>query len=144
MLPFTRTRRVHWGDADPAGLVYSPRCFDFALAHVEDLFIELFGEGFHAFQTRVGCVLPWVHLACDYRAPVRPGDDLDLALAVLGLGARSVRYRLVARRPASGTVCFEMVMVSVAVDPATGTSCPLPVPLRAALGPYAAAAEENG
>ena len=42
--PFTTRRRILWGDSDPAGIVYTPRVFHYALETIEEWLIEMFGH----------------------------------------------------------------------------------------------------
>ena len=35
-IPFTIRRRILWGDSDPAGIVYTPRVFHYALETIEE------------------------------------------------------------------------------------------------------------
>jgi acyl-CoA thioesterase FadM len=134
--PFARRRRIHWGDSDPAGLVFAPRCIEFAIAHVEDLFLALFGVGFHAWQEDERIILPWVHVECEFLSPVRPADDVVLTLSAPRVGRSSIAY-VVEGRGDDGKARFRVAMTAVAVGKETGRPVPVPEDLRAALEPVA-------
>ena len=41
--PFTARRRILWGDSDPAGVIYTPRIFHYAIETIEELKVILQG-----------------------------------------------------------------------------------------------------
>jgi 4-hydroxybenzoyl-CoA thioesterase len=126
---FDRVRTVHWGDADPAGVVFAPRFFEFAIDHVEDLYLELFGVGFHAFQRAESVEMPWVEMRCHFTAPVHPGEVLRLSLEVARVGTTSVTYEVRGSGPDRVTR-FCVTLTSVAIAPWTGRPTALPALLR--------------
>lgn len=91
-------------------------------------------------SSRHGPVLTWprVHCECDYFAPVRFEDELDVFVAVARLGEKSVTYLhrmlLNGREVATGKI----VAVCSMVDPETGvlTGIQIPEHLRELLSKY--------
>lgn len=89
---------------------------------------------------RHGPVLTWprVHCECDYFAPARFEDELDIFVAVARLGEKSVTYLhrmlLSGREVATGKI----VAVCSMVDPESGvlTGIPIPEHLRELLSEY--------
>ncbi len=134
---FEREQIVHWGDSDPAGVLFGPRSFEYGLALAEEFFLHLFGVGFDGFQRRHKVILTWVHLGCDFRRPAATGATLTLRLSVERLGTSSVTYRVEALG-AGGEAHFRLQMVSATVAMDTGRPAPLVAEQRAALGPYVA------
>ena len=134
---FEREQIVHWGDSDPAGILFGPRSFEYGLVLIEQLFMHLFGVGFDGFQRRHKVILPWVHLGCDFRLPAATGATLTMRMSVERLGKSSVTYRIDALG-AGGEAHFRLNMVSATVAMDTGRPVPLVAEQRAALGAYVA------
>lgn len=102
MPPFRHTMPVRFADVDHAGIVYYPRFFHYFHIAFEELFrARLGGRSYVALldQERIG--FPAVSAHCDYKAPLRFGDVMDIELSVERLGQRSITFRYrVYRRPA--------------------------------------------
>ncbi len=84
---------VHFADVDHAGVVYHPVFFDYFHRTIEALFFARLGPRSYAAlldEERLG--LPAVRSECDFRAPVRFGDLLDIDLSVSQLGKSSVTF----------------------------------------------------
>ena len=84
---------VHFGDIDHAGVVFHPVFFDYFHRTIEALFFARFGARAYAAlldEERLG--LPAVRSECDFRAPVRFGDVLDVDMTVAQLGNSSVTF----------------------------------------------------
>jgi YbgC/YbaW family acyl-CoA thioester hydrolase len=93
MHEFRTRRRVEMSDTDMAGIVHFARFFIF-METAEHEFLEALG-------TRVlfemdGCQMGWprVSATCDYLAPARFGDVLDIHLTVAKKGRSSMSYAI--------------------------------------------------
>jgi len=78
---------------DHAGVVYHPVFFDYFHRTIEALFFERMGAHSYAAmldEERLG--LPAVRSECDFRAPVRFGDLIDVDMTVAELGKSSVTF----------------------------------------------------
>jgi len=91
MHEFRTRRRVEMADTDMVGIVHFARFFIF-METAEHEFLESLG-------TRVlfeldGCQMGWPRVAatCEYLAPARFGDVLDIHLTVAKKGRSSVAY----------------------------------------------------
>ena len=132
-----QTRTVKWGDCDPAGILYTPRVFDYITEAVEQWFhdvggvhwMEMIGDGRGA---------PTVHTSVDFRTPMEPGLLLNVSVLLEKLGGSSLSFRVLGDG-ADGTRYFEGKLVSVTIDFATRRSVPIPPDLRARAEAYAAA-----
>lgn len=85
---------VRFADIDHAGIVYYPRFFHFFHVAFEEFFrARLGGRSYVALldQDRIG--FPAVSARCDYRAPLRFGDVMDIEMAITRLGERSATFR---------------------------------------------------
>jgi 4-hydroxybenzoyl-CoA thioesterase len=84
---------VRFADVDHAGIVYYPRFFHFFHLAFEEFFTSRLGpRGYVALLDvdRVG--FPAVSAKCDYRAPLRFGDVMEIEVTVTRLGAKSVTF----------------------------------------------------
>ncbi len=101
-------RRVQFADTDAAGVVHFSRL----LCYVE--------EAEHDLLRRVGIPLlgdggwPRVHVDCDYLAPVRPGESVEVAIAPEEIGRSSVGWVFSVR--VSGTEVAKGRVKTVCVD----------------------------
>ena len=121
--------RLLLDDIDAAGVAFAPRLAALAHQAVERAlaggpldFARLLAEGRWA--------LPIVHLACDFHAPLRHGDELDLSVGLVALGERSARLRTELRR--DGALVATAEQVHACLDRAIGAASPWPEALRAA------------
>ena len=112
-------RRVQFADTDAAGVVHFSRMLCYAEEAEHDLLgllgIPLMGNG----------GWPRVHVECNYRAPVRLGDTVDIMISALQLGRSSIQWAF--SMSIEGRCVAEGEMKTVRVDEAGN-----PVELNAA------------
>jgi 4-hydroxybenzoyl-CoA thioesterase len=118
MPPYVHRAPVRFADVDHAGIVYYPRFFDYFHVAFEELFRDRLGPvGYRQLldERRIG--FPAVRATCEYRAPLRFGDDVEISVAVSRIGERSVsfRYHAVRRRAGEPDVASAEGEVVVAV-----------------------------
>ncbi len=94
MHSFTTRRKVEFSDTDMAGIAHFSRFFAF-MENAEMEFLNSLGVGFVAQYLdldgrRVGW--PRVAASCNYLAPVRFGDELEVHLRVARKGSKSLTY----------------------------------------------------
>lgn len=135
---FIQHRKLHWGEADPAGTIYAPRAIDCAIQAIEALWTEALGMSFREFQARHGLGTPWVHTSCEFANPLRAGEPFELRIAIERIGASSLTWRGEAVRP-GGESLFRLKLVSVMIDINSGQTRPIPAEVRAGLDVYCAA-----
>jgi 4-hydroxybenzoyl-CoA thioesterase len=90
--PFTIRRRILWGDSDPAGVIYTPRVFHYAIETVEEWLISILGHDWMALQDDFKLDTPTVKMGCEFLHPLRTGDFVDITLTVKRLGGASITY----------------------------------------------------
>lgn len=127
---FTITRRVEFAETDLAGLMHFSNYFRFMEAAEHAFFRSL---GFSVARARGGqrLSLPRVHAECDYLAPLRFEDEVEVRLLVEKKSARSVSYQFRLRRlePAPEVeVAHGRVVVVCARSGADGTLEAVPWP----------------
>lgn len=95
---YLRTFRVRFGDADPAGIVYYPRFFEWFHDAFEALFEAATGRPYAEIlgQDRVG--FPAVQVGTEYRAPARFGEAVTLEVFLSRLSLRSATFEYRVRR----------------------------------------------
>ena len=89
--PFHTTRFVEFADTDMAGIVHFSAFFRYMESAEHALLRSL---GFSVFSKVDGEVItfPRVAVSCDYRAPARCEEVLDIAVTVRRVGTKSVTY----------------------------------------------------
>lgn len=128
MLSNTVTRRIEWGDCDPAGIVFNPNYFSF-FDHCTTMLYEAAGwpkqEMVAAFAI-VGC--PLVETRASFKAPCRYGDEVEITSTFSEIRRSSFDIRHVLS--VGGRPCVEgfETRVWAVTDPETGRmkSAPLP------------------
>jgi 4-hydroxybenzoyl-CoA thioesterase len=130
---FITTYKVRFGDTDPAGVMYFPRFLDVFHGVFEDWFDDELDVPYRwsIEDRRIG--FPAVHTECDYRAPFRFGDLMDVELTLVRLGERSFTCRYDARVQGEDRVRVQARVVSVVCNMDTFESHPMPARLRKAL-----------
>ena len=124
------TRRILLDDCDAAGVVFGPRIT--ALAHhaYEEALAAL-GVDFAALIRSGELALPYVHLECEFRAPLHHGDLVDWRVSCSRLGDTSFTMRIEA--VVGTTSCAVVSQTHVAIDPRTRSKVTVPAAVRTAL-----------
>ena len=96
MPSFTTVRRVEFHDTDMAGIMHFTSYFRFMEVAEHALLRSL---GMSVISESEGEPLSWPRISatCDYRAPARFNDELEIEAAVDQIGTKSVTYRFTFR-----------------------------------------------
>lgn len=129
---FKTSRRILFGDCDPAGVVYTPRIADYVVEACLDFQAHLLGAPAPRSVFALGILPPARNLCIDFLAPLSYDEAVDIAVNVASIGATSFTCSLVASKP-DGTIAFTATFTQVCVDPATKRPVAMPQPLRSAL-----------
>ena len=138
--PFEVELRVHFHQADPAGVLFFGRASELINTAYEHLveshglsWPEHFGPGAHA--------TPIVRLETDYHRPIRAGERVRAIVRTAHVGRRSfaLRYRLEGRGDAEDLRVAALVRYVYvhAREDGSFEPMPLPPPFRAALAAHA-------
>ena len=138
-IPFAVTRRVRWGDCDPAGVIHTPRITYFALETIEDFQVALTGGAWGAMLRERGMGAPSVRTECAYLKPPRVEQVLRVSLRLERIGGASVTY-LVEGLDDDGIRYFRVRHVACYVDNDTFKPMPIPDDIRGLLEAYDRAA----
>ncbi len=96
----------------------------FALEAIEAWCAERLGISWFASH-RGGTMMPFVHMELDFRAPLRPDDELLTTVLLDRLGRSSVTTRVIGRL-AEGTISFDGRFVQVFVGGEAMAPQPIP------------------
>jgi 4-hydroxybenzoyl-CoA thioesterase len=142
--PVVHLRPVRFQDVDAAGIVFFARFFEYAHEAMERFFDVLPGQPVaaqHDTTTRAYVELitkrrigfPTVHIAADFRGPLRYGDVARIETTVTKIGTTSWTFHYAMTREADGAevATIEHVVVATTLD--TVKKVPLPPDVRALL-----------
>jgi 4-hydroxybenzoyl-CoA thioesterase len=123
---------VRFADVDHAGIVYYPRFFHYFHVAFEELWRARVGA--RAYRDlldhdRVG--FPAVRAECDFKAPLRFGDEAEVELSIARMGESSIAFRYIVRNVTDGaqTMCADGRVVCAVVDLARFVAVPVPARL---------------
>lgn len=135
---FKLTRRVEFAETDMAGIVHFANFFRMMEA-TEHAFFRSLGFTIHGHEESGTIGWPRVNATCDFRAPLRFEDEVEIHLLVAEVRTRSIRYDFIFRKAADGTEVARGAIAAVCamVDKATGKLVPVPIPekIREAITP---------
>ncbi len=142
---FAHARRVLFHETDLAGIMHFANFFRW-MEEAEHAFLRSLGLSVHPLRkegtsdTRTGW--PRVSAKCDYHAPLRFEEVVDVHVSIQELRPKSVRYRfLFHKQDEAKTLAAtgELTVVSVQADPSTGRmkAVPMPETFSQVLMPYA-------
>ena len=127
--PYSIRRVVSWGDCDPAGIIYTPRVFDYILEAVETWYVEVVGVSWKDLNWKMDLGVPMVRAECDFMRPPGPGVDLRIEVRVGRVGRSSITF-LVDGRDGDGEPYFRATMVGVFIARPAFESTPIPDDFR--------------
>ncbi|GAB4347417.1 MAG: acyl-CoA thioesterase [Oricola sp.] len=128
MLSNTLTRRIEWGDCDPAGIVFNPNFFRY-FDHCTTMLYEAAGWPKQVMVEKFGIAgCPLVQTNASFKAPCRYGDDIAITSTIVEI--RNSSFDIGHALTRDGKLCVEgrETRVWTARDPETGQlrSAPLP------------------
>ena len=89
---FTEKRTVKWGDCDPAGVIYSPRVFDYVMETLEIFNREILGTTWMDLNYKRGLGVPMVRTEIEFMGLLRPDQEIEIDIHVADIGKSSVTY----------------------------------------------------
>jgi 4-hydroxybenzoyl-CoA thioesterase len=132
--------RVRFGHADPAGIAYYPRYFEWFHDAFEAFFEAALGEPYAEVLSRRSIGFPAVQAACEWRQPARFGDLVDVEVFVSRLSARSATFEYRVRR--AGVLLASASIKVAGLDMERHVPAPFPPAVHAALARYLEPAED--
>tara|TARA_B100000315_G_scaffold210618_1_gene207001 strand:+ start:8017 stop:8463 length:447 start_codon:yes stop_codon:yes gene_type:complete len=140
-IPYTKRRRLLWGDCDPAGVLYTPNAFHIGMEIIEHWLVELIGHDWIALHIELGLDTPTVRLNSEFMRAVRAGDEIELRLTIKKLGGSSINYIVEAFNEAE-QLCFKIDQVSCFVGAVEFEPVRIPEEIREKIAAYCAACDE--
>ena len=139
---YSVSRRIRFGDSDPAGIVFYVAFFRMFNDLFEGWIGDRLGIDFAREFFDEGRMFPLVHCEVDFRKARRMGDNLDLALILTALGRSSIRYVIVGSD--EGEEILRGEFVTCVASKEMGRSIPIPGYLRAPMTDYLALCRRLG
>jgi 4-hydroxybenzoyl-CoA thioesterase len=138
--PFAYVHRVRFEEVDAAGIVYFARFFSFCHDAMAAMLAPLEG-GYEALIMKRRLGLPAVHVEADFSAPLRFGDEVQIAAVVERVRESSVALRFdLERAPREDPAATEHVATIRHIVALTNLAAmraePLPDDVRAAFDAY--------
>jgi YbgC/YbaW family acyl-CoA thioester hydrolase len=96
---FKMVHRVEWVDTDMAGIIHFASYFRY-MEVTEHAFFRSLGFSIAMSEFKVGW--PRVHVSCDFKAPVRFEDEVEVHLRVREKKEKAITYEFIFRRIAPG------------------------------------------
>jgi YbgC/YbaW family acyl-CoA thioester hydrolase len=126
---FKLTRRIEFAETDMAGIVHFSNFFKMMEA-TEHAFFRSLGFTIHTHDQVNTTGWPRVSASCDYRAPLRFEEEVEVQLLVAEMRTRSIQYQFVFRKVADGTEVARgnITAVCATVDKLTGKLAAIPIP----------------
>ena len=135
---FKLTRRVEFAETDMAGIVHFSNFFRM-MESTEHAFFRSLGFTIHGHEAGTTTGWPRVSATCDYRAPLRFEEEVEIHLLVAEVRSRSIRYVFIFRKTADGTEVArgQIAAVCTTVEKTTGKLVPVLIPetIRSAITP---------
>lgn len=126
MHEFSWQRRIEFSDTDMGGIVHFARFFVF-METTEHEFIRSLGSTVHRVVDGKKIGWPRVAASCDYKAPVRFGDVLEIHLKVVRKGVKSMTYGFDFRRGDTLIARGTLTAACCELDPEIGMRA-IPIP----------------
>src|SRR5688572_18224848 len=126
---FKLIRRVEFADTDMAGIMHFSNFFRM-MESAEHAFFRSLGFSIHGHENGTTTGWPRVSASCDYRAPLRFEEEVEIHLLVTEVRSRSIRYQFIFRKTADGMEVArgQVAAVCATVDKTTGKLAPMPIP----------------
>jgi len=128
---FKLTRRIEFAETDMAGIVHFANFYRM-MEVTEHAFFRSLGFSIHGHDPVSTTGWPRVSASCDFRAPLRFEDEVEIHLLVAEVRTRSIRYQFIFRKVADGVEIARGTMAAVCatVDKVSGKLVPVPIPER--------------
>jgi 4-hydroxybenzoyl-CoA thioesterase len=135
-VPFTRQRRVIYGECGVSGTVYTPRVFDYIVETIGEWYEEIPRISWLEMAVSRNEGTPFVSAHCKYLRPMVPGEAITIGIWINRLGVSSIGFA-VAGFDARGLPCFEARLVACYTDYENGfKSMPVPEEYRRRIQAY--------
>ena len=136
MATFKTTYRVTWSDVDAAQVVHHSNYFRI-FERVEEEFYQHLGFDLKIF-TEHRFWLPRIEVSCQYKAPARFGDTLEISLSIHEVREKAVTYDYTVKIKDNDVLVAEGRVVAVAADQKFRKAISIPSDIMKALQAFKA------
>ncbi|MCP4683016.1 MAG: acyl-CoA thioesterase [Desulfobacterales bacterium] len=92
--PFSRERFVRWGDCDPAGIIYAPRVYEYAIDTLEEFYKEVLGHSWMDLKDKSVVGTPILRSEIEYMRPLVPDQKIVVEINIKKVGTKTVTYEM--------------------------------------------------
>ena len=131
MAIYSRTYRVYWSETDAALMMHFSNFFRVCERTEEEFLASLGITQRGSPGSRL--LMPRVHAECDYKRPLRPGDDYRVDIVDVVLGKSSITYVYEIYNLTSGQLAATCKIVTVSYDERGDRAVEIPKEVREAL-----------
>jgi len=125
-IPFSRKRRISYGECGLSGTMYLPRLIECAVERVGEWYHSCLGISW-LDQCVSGKGVPFVNIRCDSLRPLRAGETVRMLVRVPRLGTASIGYQVVGYDD-EGVPCFSLRLAGCYITECDGAYSVLPFP----------------
>ena len=125
---FQSEKLIRFHHCDPAGIVFYPQYFVLFHELLEDWFNRGLGLNYADFVSKERRGLPTAHIDCDFRAPSKIGETVQMRLGVNKIGTSSVTLAVSVHAGDAVRVTATQVLVLISLE--DGAVLPIPVDLK--------------
>ncbi len=125
---FQSDKLIRFHHCDPAGIVFYPQYFVLFHELVEDWFNRGLGIDYADFISKERRGLPTAHIDCDFRAPSKIGETVQMRLGVKRVGTSSLTLAVSVHVGDELRVTATQVLVLISLE--DGSVLPIPPSLR--------------
>ena len=114
-MTFTATFRVRWVDTDTAGVMHFSNFLRYFEACEQEFYRSL-GMTWNSIREKYGIMLPRVEVRCNFKAPCRFDDLIEVRLKVLEVIGKTIAYDFLVFRKDDNELAAEGYMKCIAVN----------------------------
>ena len=126
---FALTHRVQFSETDMAGVVHFANLFRW-MEEVEHAFFRSLGLSIAMRHDGMEIGWPRISASCEYHAPARFEDEIELRLRITKLGQKSLNYEVDFLKGPDLIARGKIATVCCAITPNGMTPIPIPSPIR--------------
>ena len=124
---FKLRRRIEFAETDMAGIVHFANFFRM-MEVTEHAFFRSLGLSIHGHDPITTTGWPRVNATCDFRAPLRFEEEVEVHLLVTEIRTRSIRYAFIFRKNQDEVARGSITAVCARVEKTTGKLAAVPIP----------------
>lgn len=140
--PYVHQRSIRFGETDAATIVYTARFFEYALDAIDAWYVDVLTVSLYELNVDHKLSCPFVHASIDFKAALRPGDELAVTVLIKSLGRSSLSFRVLGTS-GNGSLSFVGTFTLVFVDATTMRSIPIPEAIADRIRTYMETCEQT-